>query len=668
MPALKATLMSLCSRTTSPLSRPTHKKFIRTSLSTLLLLNLTCIPPSYSTGYTQPNAVENIQAKQLNATDAIDNLTYANYQQVSVTHVDLTLKLDFIQHRMMGEARLDLDWHQAGKRLVVDTRDLTIQQVNALTNNGQWQTVPFSLGAVDSVKGAALNITLPEEGITQVKIHYQTSTNPSGIQWLTPQQTQGKTIPFMFSQSQAIHARSWIPLQDTPAVRQTYSATITTDKDITVVMSADRKALSATQTEFTMPQAIPAYLIAIAAGDLVFTPLDQRSGIWAEPPMIDKARKEFADTPDMINIAAKDYGDYRWGRYDLLILPPSFPFGGMENPRLSFITPTVIAGDKSLVSLIAHELAHSWSGNLVTNATWRDLWLNEGFTTYVENRIMESLYGKDRALMEQTIGYSELLAELSTLPASDSVLHLALGNRSPDEAFSGVPYIKGQLFLRYLEQAFGRERFDAFIKSYFDHFAFQSISTAQFRDYLSQNLLQKYPDIVSEAQITDWIEGQGLPRFFTPPTSSAFDDIDKQKHAWLAGTINTAQLKTTDWTVHQWLRFINELPRLDLEHKKLAELDSSFHLTGSHNSEIAFAWYSLALDNHYFAVLPALKEHLTRIGRLRLIVPLYQKLANSEHEVWAKEVYLSARDGYHPLTQTTLDALFHDSKDAEHLH
>ncbi|PIW59144.1 M1 family metallopeptidase [Shewanella sp. CG12_big_fil_rev_8_21_14_0_65_47_15] len=634
----------------------------RTVLCSALLFALQFLPCTYANS-TDANSTPAQAETQQN----LDALTYANYTEVSVSHVALVLAIDFKQSRLSGEATLDLAWHKPGKELILDTRDLTINNVSALNTNGKWQSVPFTLANADAVKGAALTIKLADEDTQKVKINYHTSNNPSGIQWLPPEQTQGKQLPFMFSQSQAIHARSWIPLQDTPAVRQTYSATITADKAITVVMSADRKTLSSTQTQFTMPQAIPAYLIAIAAGHLQFVPLDTISGIWAEPELLDKASKEFADTPEMINIAAKRYGDYRWGRYDLLILPPSFPYGGMENPRLSFITPTVIAGDKSLVSLIAHELAHSWSGNLVTNATWRDLWLNEGFTTYVENRIMEDLYGHDRALMEQTIGYSELLAELAELTPGDSVLHVDLGKRSPDDAFSGVPYVKGQLLLIFLEQKFGRERFDAFVKGYFNHFAFQSITTAQFREYLSLNLLNKYPNVVTEAEVDTWIEGQGLPSFLVPPNSHAFDDVDAQRQTWLEGKLSASDLKTGTWTVHQWLRFINEMPRVNLNQAKLAELDKAFHFTGTGNSEIAFAWYSLALDNGYYAVLPALKQHLTHIGRLRLILPLYQTLASTEHYDWAKSAYLKARSGYHPQTQSSLDMMFAD-KPLEHQH
>jgi aminopeptidase N len=439
----------------------------------------------------------------------------------------------------------------------------------------------------------------------------------------------------------------------------TFTAKIQAPAPLNVVMSAinpDGPAPDGTY-RFEMPQPIPSYLFAIAVGELEFRAMGERTGVYAEPSVVAAAAAEFADTEAMLEISEALYGPYRWGRYDLLILPPSFPFGGMENPRVSFITPTVIAGDRSLVSIIAHELAHSWSGNLVTNASWGDLWLNEGFTSYFDSRIMEAVYGIDRRNMEDVLGYEELLEDLARLPPEEQRLAQDLRGRDPDAVFSSVPYQKGKLFLDFLEARFGRERFDAFLSGYFDRFAFESIGSEQFVTYLSRHLLEKSPELVSEDEVRAWVYGSGLPAGAVLPQSDAFVQVAAQRRRWLTGEIGASELPTQTWTVHEWRYFLDTLPD-DVGAARLAELDEAYALTGTGNAEIGLAWYRAAIINGYVAAYPALAAYLETIGRRRLIRPLYEQLMKTDDgAVFAREVYARARPGYHPIAVATLDPI-----------
>ena len=586
---------------------------------------------------------------------AEDAHSYAQLQEVATPHLELDLTVDFEAKQLRGTATYDLVRHGDATEVHMDTRELTISKAEIWQDNA-WQETQFTLAEPHETLGQELTVSIGEES-DKVRIHYHTAPTASGLQWLTPEQTKSGKFPFMFSQSQPIHARSWIPIQDTPALRLTYDATLRTPAGMLAVMSADNEldAELDGNYSFSMPQPIPPYLIAIAAGELVVKEISDNVAVFAEPYIVDDAAWEWADTPAMITATEEMYGPYRWDRYDLLVLPPSFPFGGMENPRLSFITPTVVSGDRTLINLIAHELAHSWSGNLVTNASWRDLWLNEGFTSYVENRIMEALFGERRAQMELALGYQDLLENMERLAPKDTVLNIELGTRHPDDVFSQVPYVKGQLFLVYLENKFGRETFDNFLRQYFDDFAFQSISTAEFKEYLARNLLAKNPGVVSMDKVNEWIHQPGLPEDAPKPTSNAFAEVEKQMQRWLKG----GQLKTEDWTTHEWLHFINNLP-LDISSVNMRRLDEQFNLTQSKNAEIAHAWLKLSIVKDYEPARDRLRNYLLTIGRNKLVSPLYRELAKSpENLKWAREIYQQAKPGYHPLTQTVNEALLY---------
>ncbi|HKE48856.1 MAG TPA: M1 family metallopeptidase [Rhodanobacteraceae bacterium] len=586
-----------------------------------------------------------------------DPHSYANTAEVVVRKAELNLGVDFERRVLDGTVVLVLDWSDpAARELVLDTRDLSIASVEAVDAAGQAHVATFSLDRRDAILGAALRIKLDAQA-PAVRIRYRTSPDASGLQWMTPAETAGKQHPFMFSQSESIHARSWVPLQDTPSVRFTYTARVHVPKELRAIMSAPNDATHALDGDFAfaMDQPIPSYLLAIAVGDIAARPTGPRSAVYAEPSVVEAAAKEFADTETMIATTEQLYGPYRWGRYDLLVLPPSFPFGGMENPCMTFATPTVIVGDKSLVSLVAHELAHSWSGNLVTNAGWKHMWLNEGFTTYVENRIVEAVFGKAQADEEFILAANELRGELAETPKPDQRLVPNFDGRDPDDAGSDFAYTKGAWLLRTLGARFGRATFDAYLRGYFDHFAFNSITTDEMLAYLDENLIRKHPGTMTLAEVNAWIEKPGIPDDAKVPTSPRFETIAAARTEWLAGTRDAASLDAKTWNTQEWMFFLDGLPK-KLSRSKLADLDGAYHLTGAANAEIARRWYLTAIRNDYKPAREAMAAYMTRIGRRYLVVPLYEALAKTtEGHDFARGVYEKAKAGYHPLTRASIE-------------
>lgn len=586
-----------------------------------------------------------------------DRHSYAEPALVRTTHLALDLDLDFTAKVLSGTATHTLAWSGPGDRLILDTRDLTILAVEgAGGESGEWEPLEYSLAVPDVELGSALTIRTRQH--ERVRVSYRTAPTATGLQWLEPSMTAGGMMPFMFSQSQAIHARSWVPVQDTPSVRFSYAAHVTAPPELMVLMSADNGTTSHRSGSYdvVMPEPIPSYLLAIAAGDLVFEPIGDRAGVWAEPEMAKRAATEFCDTEEMMRVTEALFGPYRWGRYDILVLPPSFPYGGMENPRMTFATPTVVIGDKSLVSVVAHELAHSWSGNLVTQDSWDDIWLNEGFTSYVENRIVEAVYGHELAVMETAIKQHATVVKLDPLPAAQQAVELpGLNHRSQYHGTTGLGPLKGAWFLAWLEERFTRETFDPFLRGYFDRFAFRSINTDDFVGHLQEQLLDKHPGLVTPAELAAWLDEPGIPAFAERAVSARFEIVDELRERWL--TTGEVPAGAKHWTTQEWLRFLDAAPDV-LTAAQLQQLDREFDLTGTANGEIARRWYAIVAASNYTPAYEELANFLTRVGRMKLVLPVYKALAATESgHTFATDVFTTARPNYHPITTAAVQKI-----------
>jgi len=591
-----------------------------------------------------------------------DYFSFANTDEFVTEHLSLDLTVDFEAEALHGSATLQIRRIETdAAEIILDTRDLTIEAVGFTSASGDLLNAEHRFGETHSIMGTPLFISVPanlqDEDALTLRIDYRTSPKSTALQWLPAELTAGLEHPFLFSQSQAIHARSWVPLQDTPTVRMTYTATIHTPPELLAVMSAnnDPAAERDGTYEFEMPQPIPSYLLAIAVGNIYFAPIGDETGVYSEPELLEASAFEFADTQAMLDTAEAMFGPYQWGRYDLLILPPSFPYGGMENPRLSFLTPSLLAGDRSLVSVVAHELAHSWSGNLVTNATWRDGWLNEGWTSYLEHRLMQVIYSEARADEENLLNYRELLLDFVAVKPEMQALAPALKRGDPDDFQGTIHYHKGNLFLQYLENAFGREIFDSFTRKYFSDFAFGTITSEQFLDYLDDNLLSAFAGKVSLEQAERWLYEPGLPAEAIIPTSKNLDTAAEMAALWSSGEIDIADVPTAEWSPQAMRHFINSLDS-DLSTERLNELDAALGLSDTSNAEIGRTWFIQVAQRQHRPAYEKLGQHLRRYGRTRLVKPVYVALAQNGSDIeLAMELFAQIRSTYHQLTNMSIE-------------
>lgn len=600
---------------------------------------------------------ENTSNEETTMKYAEDIHSFARPNEAVVKHLDISLNVDFDTEIITGVADWTIESAEGATEIVFDTDQLSIEEVQ--TNDGG--VVEFTLGEENDVLGVALNVPITSE-TEHVIIKYTTDPGAKALQWLEPSQTSAKTHPFLLTQSQAILARTWIPCQDGPGIRFTYNAEVETRADLMPVMSAggNPTELSADGTySFEMPQAIPSYLMALAIGNIEFRAIGENTGVYAEPNVVDTAAWEFGDIDAMITAAEELYGPYRWGRYDIIVLPASFPFGGMENPRITFATPTILAGDRSLVSLVAHELAHSWSGNLVTNATWNDFWLNEGFTVYFEQRIMEAVYGRDYSEMLASHSHEGLVDQVNDFMSDnkegDTKLAIDLTDRNPDDGVTAIAYDKGYHFLRLVEETVGREKFDAFLKNYFETHAFEVMTTERFVALLKEDLLTE--EQVAEINVQEWIYGTGLPENAPEPEATRFVVVDEAAKAFIADGSFMSREVTDNWSSHEWMRYISKVG--DITAEQAAQLDAQYHFSESTNSEVLAAWFQPTIRSGYDEVNPVVEDFLINVGRRKFLTPTYSAMIESGKKDWAIEVYEKARPNYHAVARETMDDLLH---------
>ncbi len=607
-----------------------------------------------------------------------DYHSFANLDQFRVVHLDLALDVDFKEHVLRGSATLQikrLDPHAT--QLVLDTRDLHVSSVTQQSSDvtgatsaigpmdAIWVSRPFQSGRTDPILGSPLIIELPRSvrAMEFIKIEYETSPAATALQWLSPQQTAGKKQPFLYTQFEPMGTRCWIPLQDTPQVRMTYRAVIQTPDELLAVMSAqnDPKARHTGEFEFAMAKPVPSYLIALAVGDLKFKPTGIRTGVYAESSQAKAAALEFAGTEALLQVSTKLLGPYRWERYDILVLPPSYPGRGMQYPRLSFM-PTILTR-AGVVQDLADAVAHSWSGNLVTNATWGEVWLNEGFSSYLESRITEAIEGEQVSSMEAVLGLTSLHEEMTTpigaVDATDRLLTVDMRARDPRAAYTAVPSEKGRLFLKYLEAKVGRDRFDEFLRAYFDKFQFQSLTTEQFLAYLEDNLLAQFPAAVNHSQLMAWFTEPGIPADALMPASDAFSRVDMIRAAWLANA-TPFPLDAAHWVPPEWLYFFKLLP-VHLSTLQMTQLDRGLIASRNRSPAVEQAWLMLVVQNDYAPGFTRLSAYLKSMGRIEWAKALYVALLQTPaHKEFAKRVYSEARPGYHSNTVTAIDAIIND--------
>jgi leukotriene-A4 hydrolase len=589
-----------------------------------------------------------------------DPCTLSNYGAWRTRHTEANLTVDFANKSLQGSVvlRLESQTDAQSKEVILDSRFVKVSGVSVGSSAHAWELKEFN-----EPLGAPLHISVPEgvpKGQTiDLSINLETTEKCTALQWLTPAQTSNKKHPYMFSQCQAINARSIFPCQDTPDVKSTF--TFNLESTLPVVASGvpigDHTATPGTLKLYKFEQKvpIPSYLFAIASGDIVTAPIGPRSVVATGPNELEACKWELErDMEKFMEVAEKLVFPYRWGAYNVLVLPPSFPYGGMENPIYTFATPTIISGDRQNVDVIAHELSHSWSGNLVSNASWEHFWLNEGWTMYLERRIQAAIHGDAEFDFSALIGWQGLEDAVELFGKDHEYTKLIIShdnNVDPEDVYSQIAYEKGFHFVYYLERVVGRENFDKFIPHYFEKWSGKSLDSFEFRDTYVDFFSTFGDDIKQKVAKIDWeakLYTPGLPEKPEFDTSLADQCFDLAKK-WKDSSFEPSAKDVESFTANQKLVFLGEVQQAEpLSPERSQLLGKVYDIASSQNVELKSAYYQIALKANDRSCLEGVVDLLGKVGRMKYVRPNFRALNKVDRHL-ALDTFEKNKDFYHPI-------------------
>nr|XP_054751062.1 leukotriene A-4 hydrolase-like [Lytechinus pictus] len=603
-----------------------------------------------------------------------DPNSVSNISGIITKHISIEWNINFKEKIFTGDVKLTLETLQDGvANLILDTSsNLCISEVS---DDATGEKLTFEVKEPLGALGSPLNIRLPSSAQSKgsklcIKISYKTSSSASAIGWLEPSQTAGKQFPYLYSQCQAIHARSILPCQDSPSVKATYDAKVTVPCDLVCLMSAVRTgeepcAIDNSLKTYTFRQTVPmpSYLIAIVVGALESRQIGPRSRVWSEKEFVDRAAFEFSETEHMLATAESLLGPYVWGQYDLLILPPSFPYGGMENPCLTFVTPTLLAGDRSLANVVAHEISHSWTGNLVTNCSWEHFWLNEGFTVFVERKILGRMNSEKHRQFAFIGGWKELYNSVSKYGEEHKFTQLLPsleGGIDPDDAFSSVPYEKGSCFLFYLETLVGINEFEGYLKAYIDKFKYRSLTTQDWKDFFLEYFHEKAAAGVFDCVEWDkWFFAPGMPPIKPKYDTCLVDHCTELCEKWSQVGESNFEKSTGDlesMSPSQKIEFLAQLLlKKPLTYNLIQEMQGIYDMDKYTNAEIRFRWLRLRIKAGDESAIDSALKMATEAGRMKFTRVLFRDLyAFPSARQKAVDTFLAERHNMHPISAKTV--------------